>query len=349
MRIGYACAYTPLPLIDAAGCEPFRILPLTEAADQAGLVIHDNMCPHVKRILDRAMGGDLPELDGVVMVNSCDAMRRLADAWRQVRPDDPFFLIDLPPSEDERSTRWLMSELERLRGWLSDLTGHQVMDGDLDAALERYCELADLLVDARERLAGGTLAGGSPALQVAYNDVSAGSLATGLDSVRLLLAKQPGVPSSSGLPIHLFGNVVADPAVFSMIEECGARVVSDDLCTGSRLVQPFTDPTPVSDPLTALAAGLLGRQVCARTLRPGNPGQLGADVVDGARNSGAAAVVAYVMKFCDPYLGRMPAVREACGAAELPLLILEGDCTLRSLGQQTTRIEAFVEMLEGTS
>ena len=38
----------------------------------------------------------------------------------------------------------------------------------------------------------------------------------------------------------------------------------------------------------------------------------------------------------------MPVVRCLAG---LPLLVLEGDCTSRSLGQQTTRIEAFVEML----
>ena len=348
LRIGYSCAYTPLPLIDAAGCVPHRILPLTEATDQAGLVIHDNMCPHVKRILDRAMGGDLPALDGMVQVNSCDAMRRLADGWRQVRPGDPAFLIDLPPSADERSTRWLLSELERLRGWLSNLVGHRIPDEEIAAAMRRYDALADLLVEARGRLAAGTLPGGSAALQVVYNRVSAGSLASGLDAARRLLAETAD-PQRAGLPVHLFGNVVADPEVFSMIEACGARVVSDDLCTGSRLVQPLAAPAPGATPLQALAAGLLARQACARTFRPDHPGQLGVDVVEGARRSGAAAVIAYVMKFCDPYLGRMPAVREACAAAGLPLLILEGDCTLRSLGQQTTRIEAFVEMLEGTA
>lgn len=89
MRLGYACAYTPLLLIEAAGAEPIRVIPVTDAPEQAGRLIHDNMCPHVKRVLDRAMAPDLPELDGVVWVNSCDAMRRLADAWRQARPEDP--------------------------------------------------------------------------------------------------------------------------------------------------------------------------------------------------------------------------------------------------------------------
>ena len=63
--IGFTCAYTPLPLIDAAGFTPFRILPDTDAQDQAGSILHDNMCPHVKRVLDRAMEKDLPDLAGV--------------------------------------------------------------------------------------------------------------------------------------------------------------------------------------------------------------------------------------------------------------------------------------------
>jgi hypothetical protein len=35
-KIGYACAYTPLVLIDAAGCTPYRILPMSACPHQAG-------------------------------------------------------------------------------------------------------------------------------------------------------------------------------------------------------------------------------------------------------------------------------------------------------------------------
>ena len=66
-KIGYACAYAPLVLIDAAGYTPYRILPMSACPDQAGQLLHDNLCPHVKRILDRAIGKDLPEyLEGPV-------------------------------------------------------------------------------------------------------------------------------------------------------------------------------------------------------------------------------------------------------------------------------------------
>ena len=65
-RAGFTCAYTPLPLLHAAGLVPYRILPVGDAPDQAGALLHDNLCPHVKRLLDRAMEGDLPDLSAVV-------------------------------------------------------------------------------------------------------------------------------------------------------------------------------------------------------------------------------------------------------------------------------------------
>jgi benzoyl-CoA reductase/2-hydroxyglutaryl-CoA dehydratase subunit BcrC/BadD/HgdB len=39
-------------------------------------------------------------------------------------------------------------------------------------------------------------------------------------------------------------------------------------------------------------------------------------------------------------------IREALKQESIPFLMLEGDCTLGSMGQQQTRIEAFTEMLE---
>ncbi len=348
MRIGFACAYAPLPLIDAAGGRPFRILPESTAADQAGRILHDNMCPHVKRILDRAMGDDLPELGGVVLTNSCDTMRRLADGWRRARPEERVFLIDLPPAAGERSTRWFAAELERLRRELGEWTGHPISDAALKDSIARYNQLATGLSELRERLNEGGLTGGSPALQRVYNRISTSSLTESLALVRELLAQPTTASGTVGVPVHLFGNVLSDPAVFELIEECGARVVSDDLCTGGRLVQPIPGEKDPVSPIERLADGILSRSACARTMTPDTPGQLGEDLVARAREVGARGVIAHIVKFCDPYLGRLPAVRQALKAASLPLLVLEGDCTLRSVGQQATRIEAFVEMLEET-
>lgn len=73
--IGYARSHTPLSLLYAANYHPHRRRPLTECQDRAELHPHDNLCPHVKRILDRAMGDDLSEHKGRIFMNCCDATR----------------------------------------------------------------------------------------------------------------------------------------------------------------------------------------------------------------------------------------------------------------------------------
>ena len=60
-KIGFTCAYTPVPVIEAAGFSPFRIYPEGDSPDQAGHLLHDNLCPHVKRVLDKALANDLPD------------------------------------------------------------------------------------------------------------------------------------------------------------------------------------------------------------------------------------------------------------------------------------------------
>jgi benzoyl-CoA reductase/2-hydroxyglutaryl-CoA dehydratase subunit BcrC/BadD/HgdB len=344
-RIGFTCAYAPLVLIDAAGFTPYRILPLGEAPDRAGSILHDNMCPHVKRVLDRGLAGDLPELAGLVVMNSCDAMRRLADAWQSVRPADRISLVDLPTTDDDRSVAYLARELARLAEQLSSWAGRPVEGEGIVASAHRHRQLVAGLARVEERAARGALPGGRRRLQELLNRSVTEPLEDFLEELRRLEeGSDPAVGDCGAIPLFLFGNVLVDPAAFELFEECGARVVGDDLCTGARQ----TTALQIDDPERAfqqLAQGLLARPLCARTLSSRRRDGLAEQVVSGARACGARGVVAHVMKFCDPYLGRLPELRRQLEKAGLPLLILEGDCTLRSLGQHATRIEAFVEML----
>ncbi len=343
-RVGFTCAYTPLPLLHAAGLAPYRILPVGDAPDQAGTLLHDNLCPHVKRLLDRALDGDLPELSAVVIMASCDTMRRLADAWSHARPTDHLALVDLPTGRDEAAVDYLTTELGRLRDTLAQWTSAPVSIEALATSLALYNELATALQGLADRSARGRLAGGREGLQrLLVQSVTEPPEQT-LKVARELLAA-PEVPRGSGLPVYLFGNVLPEPEAMALFDSCGARVVSDDLCTGIKQLLPLTLTEP-DQPLRDLARGLLQRPPCARTLDDHRPLGFADEVVAAVRQSGARGVIAHIMKFCDPYLARLPAVREALKKESIPLLALEGDCTLRSLGQHRTRIEAFVEMLE---
>ena len=343
--LGYACAYTPLTLIDAAGYMPYRILPMSACPDQAGQLLHDNLCPHVKRILDRAISKDLPELGGVVFINSCDAMRRLSDAWRHVRPDDNVILLDLPATADEAAVSFFAGELTRLTESLSEWSGRSIPDSTIAASIEQYNRLAHLFARVRERLRQGKLPGGSTRMQMLYNEAMTTPFEKSLASLQQILA-DPGSkdPESDGIPVFLFGNVLADPEALTLFESCGARIIEDDLCTGSRLFTPL-EIDANNDLIGQISRALLTRPPCARTFDPAKPLKMAEDILTRAQTSGARGVIGQTIKFCDPYLDRLPLVREKLRAAGIPLLLLEGDCNLRSIEQQRTRIEAFIEMM----
>ena len=343
--IGYTCAYTPLAIIDAAGYTPYRILPMSQCPDQAGQLLHDNLCPHVKRILDRAIDKDLSELNGVVLMNSCDAMRRLADAWKRVRPADGIILLDLPATADDAAVAYFAGELARLTEALAEWSGRNITDSDLETSVQQYNQLPPLFARLRERLRQGKLAGGSTRMQTLYNEAMTTHFEKSAQSLKQALAESESTgPESDGIPVFLFGNVLPDPEAMTFFESCGARIIEDDLCTGSRLFAPM-ELGKNQDLLLQISRSLLTRPPCARTFDPGQPMKMAEDILARTRASGASGVIGQTIKFCDPYLDRLPAVRETLRQAGIPLLLLEGDCSLRSIEQQRTRIEAFIEML----
>jgi benzoyl-CoA reductase/2-hydroxyglutaryl-CoA dehydratase subunit BcrC/BadD/HgdB len=342
--IGFACAYTPLPLIAAAGFTPYRVHPLTEAPDRAGRLLHDNICPHVKRILDRALSGDLPGLVGMVFMNSCDAMRRLFDAWLTIPGGAPAVLIDLPIAADELSVRFFAGELERLARAIEAWGGRELTSERIRRGIDEYNTLAGLLKALAERVAGGTLADGPARLQAAFNRAATSPFAKTAATVRELLAEPAGGGDPDAVPLYLFGNVLPDLEAFRLFAACGARVAASDLCSGNRLFQAIAIGGR-EDLLPALAGAVLGQRPCARTFDPARPAGIADDILAEARAAGVRGAICHTVKFCDPYLARLAAVRRTLQEGGMPFLVLEGDCTLRSIGQQRTRIEAFVEML----
>jgi len=343
-RIAYFCAYTPIPIIDAAGYIPYRVLPITQAQDQAGHLLHDNMCPHIKRILDRAIANDLPDLYGAIFINSCDAMRRLSDAWQIVRPDDHTCIIDLPVDNSSLSIEYLSYEFDQCSQKISQWTNKEIFDVHLQESIYKMNELTKTLQMIQKRFITQHPKGGSVLMQELYNDISTSSLSNGLTKSNSFLKAIDNIPESSRVPIYLFGNVLPDPESFQLFEDCGATIVNDDLCTGSRLFHPI-HCNEQHHIMQCLAQSYLLKPLCARTIHSPDPNHMATQLIQKVQSCQARGVIGHTIKFCDPYLARLPAIRDALKKEKIPFLLLEGDCTLRSIGQQRTRIEAFIEML----
>ncbi len=261
------------------------------------------------------------------------------------RPDHRVALVDLPVSNEESAVSFFAGQLTRLSETLSGWSGQSFNQADVSASVYKFNEMAELLDKVSQRVRGGTLEGGSFRLQDLFNRAAIEPVDL---TVKLLktVVQEPElrVTADSGVPVYLFGNVLPDPEAFALFQSCGVHVAGDSVCTGLRAFCHIggEDSEGV---FVRLARGLLDQPRCARTFEPFRPGKIAEEVLTEARRCHSKGVIAYTLKFCDPYTSRLPAIRKVLREAGLPLLVLEGDCTMRSMGQQRTRIEAFVEML----
>ena len=350
-KIGFTCAYTPVPLIEAAGFSPFRIFPETKAPDQAGHLLHDNLCPHVKKVLDRALADDLPDLEGMVFINSCDSMRRLADAWHETRPDDRIILLDLPSGINSLSLDFLSKEYERLAKtlfkWNNETFSSEIIPeiklDDIKDKIATWNLLAASVKKIEEKMSRDYFPGYAFQLQQIIN-----TAATDSTDKALAMAQKKIEPKESAKdgrsPVFIFGNLLFDPKVYDLFEEWNMHVIASDFCTTSRFITPV-DINADNNIFRSLAVAYLKQTPCARTMDTTKPGSIAQKIVQRAKESNAKGVIGFTLKFCDPYLARIPMIRQALQKESIPFLTLEGDCTMGSMGQQQTRIEAFTEML----
>jgi len=298
--------------------------------------------------LDQALRGDLGFLQGVVFSHTCDTLQALADIWRMSFPDLYLETVVQPVTLSSPSTRpYLIAELQRFRHSLQELTGQKISDQAISASIKLHNQKRHLLTrlyDLRDRLtttelfaacgAGFTM----PLLE--YNQLLG-------ELVGLLAEGEQPPPQGPGL--ILVGAFLDDPAILTIVEDLGARIVGDDLCTGSRY---FAQPVETNgDPIAALADRYINRLPCPAKYHPDHePGeyllQLVSDSQTDAASSHVRSGVVFVLpKFCDPHAFDYAIVKQKLDAAAVPYLRLEMEHT-PALEQWRTRLQAFLEMIK---
>lgn len=346
-KIGFTCAYAPVPLIEAAGFSPYRVFPETKAPDQAGHLLHDNLCPHVKKVLDRALADDLPELEGMIFINSCDTMRRLADAWQEARPDDKIILIDLPSGINSLSIDFLSKEYQRLSKtlfqWNNNTLSQEIISKKIKNKITKWNLLAASVKKIEKTMSQDFFPRYASGLQQIINTAATESIDNAHEMAQKKIESEVH-PEKGRAPVFVFGNLLFDPKVYDLFEDWNVQVTGTDFCTSSRFITQV-DTSLDDDIFKSMAASFLKQTPCARTMDTSVPGSIAQKIVERAKETRAKGVIGFTLKFCDPYLARIPMIRQALQKESIPFLMLEGDCTTGSMGQQQTRIEAFTEML----
>lgn len=332
----------PRALLRAHGVQPVEVWAPPRQDPTAGNAhFQAYACAIVRHGAALLLAGPGRDVDLILVPHTCDALQGLGSVLLDfVRPPQPVLTLYHPRGRRRADRAFLEHELRRLGERLADITGRRPGAADLHAAIDRE-EAADerlarlcghedgvpmadreryALIRAREYLPAETWCA------VADEAMAAGPRATAArEGVRLML-----------------GGIVPEPmTIFDAINAMGARVVADDLACGSRRLYRRTTG---DDPYARLAESLMSG--------PPDP-TLGAPIADRAafitrrmRETGAAGLLVYDVKFCEPELFDLPQLRDHLAAERLAMLHVEFESAPTIAQQTLNRIEAFVEMLQ---
>lgn len=339
--VGWTCTYLPLEILEAADLIPFRILPET-TTEKADSYLDPNFCPFIKASLEKALSKEYSFLSGIIILNTCDGMRRLFDAWRFYCKPSFSYLLDLPRVIHPLSVAFFKESLKDLIKQLDFHFGKRITEVDLQIAIERS-NTSRALMTKLFSLQGR----GDPPLT--HGDiieiisegwkVDRSVFNQALEKfIDLIGEDQKACPE--GPKVMVTGSLLEGSALIRLIEELGGVVVASDLCSGQRILNRVNLN---SDPLLSLSHSYLGKPPCARmhdTKRR----------IEGLKQklieSHAQGLIYFSLKFCDPFLYEIPSIEEALKNIGLPMLFIEGEYTGKLSGGWRTRVQAFLEMIE---
>lgn len=326
-KVGFLCTYVPVEIIQAAGLVPVRIVP--EVVSHKGSKFLDaNFCSYVLSIMSDAMDGKYSDLDGLIFTNSCDAMRRLYDAWKN-RIGYPKFihLLDVPFLKDEK---YYYKELTRLKSHLEAHFNVSITDKDLNEAIDTASKRRSIALNLyRERSKGKKADNFFQTIELLYNPT--GSFE---NAAKEVLSKA----QETNKKRLLVSGTVLKTAELEKITD--AFIVYDDVCTGGRFVNLYVKKS--EKPLKAIASAYMNRTPCPRMT---NTEDKLNDILKMVSEFSIDGVILYTLKFCDTSLFTAAFLKEELRKRGIPVLSVDDWFIPMSSGALKTRIQAFLEMI----
>ncbi|MBQ0059731.1 MAG: 2-hydroxyacyl-CoA dehydratase [Lachnospiraceae bacterium] len=350
---GTFCTFTPNEIFDAAGIHTVSLCGTSEETISAAEVdLPKNLCPLIKSSYGFAVSDKCPYTyfsDIIVGETTCDGKKKMYELLGEIKDVHVMQLpqgIDRPYAKD----MWT-AELRYLIETLEKKFGVTITDEELREACEIRNEQRQAKVELMELqklvpppaysknlykvLDSGNFSFDQKASTEAVKQMTqkikdaydAGQRPVSADAKRILV---------TGCPI---GGVL-DKTV-GIIEENGGVVVCMENCGGIKPARHMVD-TSKEDIVEAIAERYL--QIGCAVMTPNNQRMnLLRQLVEEFKVEG---IVDIILQTCHPYSVERYQVRKLSEELGIPYLSVETDYSHSDQGQLTTRLSAFIEMLD---
>ncbi|MFX0032142.1 MAG: 2-hydroxyacyl-CoA dehydratase subunit D [Candidatus Hodarchaeota archaeon] len=343
-QMGWVCSYTPLELIYAAGFLPYRIVGHSNSVVDADSYIHSNFCQFVRSTVDVAIEGGYKFLEGVVFVNSCDAMRRLHDLWKNYIPSKFVYILDIPMGHSLLGLDYIVEEFKKFKVALEKYTSKAIQESQIEDSMSLFIESRSLYNRLNSlRLQNPPQIKGSEIIKWVSSFFESDPKIWNKkikEKLSLISNNPPDAQLNKKPRIILSGSPVHDVDFLSFIEDCELNVVYEDICSGSKFFDINIKKS--KDLVKSLSEAYLNKTPCARMMKIEERAK---NLIEISKKFKINGIIHHSLKFCDTYLYDVPKLKEILVDEGLNVLFIESDGTLGSINQLKTRIEAFSEMI----
>ncbi len=351
--VGYTCSFMPVEPFYAAGILPIRLRGITAGS----MEISDSyygpfVCSFPKAILQLAGTGNYHFLDGVVISNGCDTLRRLDDCWRKMGEDiegsaPPWFhYFDVPHKPDGHAFDWYKNQVKKLITAIENQFDVEITDEKLKTAIKNQNKVRKLLWDLERlrredpvRISGTEAYSAIIAGTVMPLDIYKKNLSELIHTVR----KRKTNLAKDKKKLFLGGSVCDDFELVSLIEQSDAVVVGENVCFGVRNEDDIISED--EEPLSAITAKYLSGSVCPRMM--GWYKERAGMIIEKIKKTNADGIIMQNIRFCDLHGSENGLLERDLDRENIPSLRIEREHgPLTEIGRLKMRVDAFIEQLE---
>ena len=353
-KVGCFCNMVPVEIIYALGARPVRLCCGNAALVQSGEeAFAGEVCPLAKSSFGAFLDPQNPvnRCNAIVLPTSCDAKRKLAEVLSDYAPT---FALNLPPEQDSaRYCKAAAEEIGRMAEFLRGIFGVKLRTGALLDAIElcrkrtalvrslqaaraarpASLSIRDAYVVIQSSFAGADLREWLPEAEKVLKEVEAFETARKRLRPRMVL---------TGAPI-----IWPNFKLLNLIEESGADIVADTICTGFQSCFDAVEYDEKSKDalLRALACRHMFASACPCFISQGTRTSRVLELVEEFKADG---VINYCLRLCQLFDMEAYRLARVMKNRKVPFANVRTDYSLEDTEQLRVRLEAFLETVGET-
>lgn len=355
--IGTMCVQVPDELIHAVGAQPLRLCCGANTCDQVGAeFMPSKSCPLVKATTGYLYANKsslTKQLSAIIIPTTCDQKRKAAEIIAEMGYN--VFMLEMPLTRDgDLAAHYWQESIKKLALFLQNVTKSKINSTKLKLGIQIVAKASDAFRQLYQlKKQDPPVLSGVDTLLVNncyfLDDIESWTSGVNALCLELKQRKEQNVSVGNRLAPRIL--LTGSPPVFPnikvplMLEESGAVIVTDEVCSSTRLLydRVIYDEPHLYDMIPAIADRYL--KACTCPCFSPNDNRL-RKLVEMSGEFGVDGVIYQAFSGCMVYEMEQKSVSDALAEHGVPMLYVETDYSPEDQGQLSTRIEAFIESIK---